>query len=155
MAFLSKDDAINAREGVIIGNINGKVKELAEIKSLTATVELNKADFKALGTSATQKKTTGWSGTGSMTIYYVTSEWNKIILNFTKYKKVTNFDIIVTNEDPSTNIGKQRVKLSRCTIDGGDVAKMDADADFLDASYNFTFEDWDILDEFNPYTTIS
>lgn len=154
MGFLSKDDAINAREGVIIANIDGKVKELAEVKTLTASVEFNKVDFKALGTSAVQKKTTGWSGTGSMTIYYVTSEWNKIILQYTKYKKVVNFDIIVKNEDSSSSIGKQRVKLSRCTLDGGDIAKMDSDADFLEGSYNFTFEDWELLDEFDKYTTI-
>lgn len=154
MGFLSKDDAINAREGVIIANIDGKVKELAEIKTLTASIEFNKVDFKSLGTSAVQKKTTGWSGTGSMTIYYVTSEWNKIILQYTKYKKVVNFDIIVKNEDSSSSIGKQRVKLSRCTLDGGDIAKMDADADFLEGSYNFTFEDWDLLDKFDEYTTI-
>ena len=155
MAFLSKDDAINAREGVITATIDGKDKEIAEVKSLTASVELTKADFKALGTSVTQKKTTGWSGTGTMTIYYVTSDWNKIILDYTKYKKVTNFDIIVTNEDKSTSIGKQTVKLSKCTLDGGDIAKMDADSDFLDGSYNFTFEDWDIMDTFDPYTTLS
>ena len=155
MAFLSKDDALNAREGTIIGNIDGNVKELAEIKTLTAKVDLNKADFKALGTSAVQKKTTGWTGTGTMSIYYVTSEWNKIILNYTKYKKTTNFDIIVTNEDASTGIGKQRVKLSRCTLDGGDIAKLDADGDFLEGEYNFTFEDWDILDEFDDYTVLS
>ena len=154
MGFLSKDDAINAREGVIIANINGKVKELAEVKSLTASVEFNKVDFKALGTGSVQKKTTGWSGTGSMTIYYVTSEWNKIILQYTKYKKVVNFDIIVKNEDSSSSIGKQRVKLSRCTLDGGEIAKMDSDADFLEGSFNFTFEDWELLDEFKEYTTI-
>lgn len=154
MAFLNKDDAINAREGRITANINGQIKELAEVKSLTASIEFSKADFKAIGTSATQKKTTGWSGTGSMTIYYVTSDWNKIILDYTKYKKVTNFDILVVNEDPSSSIGKQTIKLSRCTLDGGDVAKLDADADFLDGTYNFTFEDYEIVDAFKPYTTI-
>lgn len=155
MAFLSKDDAINAREGVITATIDGQVKELAEIKTLTANVELTKADFKTLGTSVIQKKTTGWNGTGEMTIYYVTTDWNKIILEYTKYKRTINFDIIVTNEDPSSGIGKQRVKLSRCTLDGGDVAKMDTDSDYLEGTYNFTFEDWDILDEFDPYTTLS
>lgn len=155
MAFLSKDDAINAREGVILGNINGEVKELAEIKSLTATVNIDKADFKALGTSVIQKKSTTWSGVGSMTIYYVTSDWNKILLDYTKYKRVTNFDIIVTNEDPASGIGKQRIKLSRCTLDGGDVAKMNVDDDYLEADYNFTFEDWEIMDEFDDYSTLS
>ena len=155
MAFLSKDDAINAREGVITATIDGQVQELAEIMTLTANVELTKADFKALGTSVVQKKITGWSGTGEMTIYYVTTDWNRIILEYTKYKRTINFDIIVTNEDPSSGIGKQRVKLSKCTLDGGDVAKMDTDADYLEGTYNFTFEDWDILDKFDPYTTLS
>ena len=155
MAFLSKDDAISGREGVIVANINGQVKELAEVKNITASVELTKSDFKAVGTSAVQKKITGWNGTGSMTVYYVTSEWNKIILDYTKYKKVTNFDIIITNEDKSTSIGKQTIKLSRFILDGGDIAKIDTDADYLDGSYNFTFEDWDIVDKFDQYTTLS
>lgn len=151
---LSKDDVVAARSGVITATIDGKVVELAEVKSLTASIEITKADFKALGTKAVQKKPTGWTGTGSMTIYFSTSQWNKIILNYTKYGKVTNFNIIMTIEDTATSIGKQTVTLSRCTLDGGDIAKLDTDADFLDASYNFTFEDWDMPEEFSQYTSI-
>lgn len=154
MGFIDKNTVISGRSGVVTAKINGRVEEIAEIKSLTATINLSKADFKAIGTKVTQKKINGWDGTGSMTVYFVTSRWNELILDYTKYGKVTHFDIIIDNEETSSEIGKQTIKLSRCLLDGGDVAKIDTDADFLDASYNFTFEDWDVVKKFDKYTTI-
>ena len=154
MGFIDKNTVISGRSGVVTAKINGRVEEIAEIKSLTATINLSKADFKAIGTKVTQKKINGWDGAGSMTVYFVTSRWNELILDYTKYGKVTHFDIIIDNEETSSEIGKQTIKLSRCLLDGGDVAKIDTDADFLDASYNFTFEDWDVVKKFDKYTTI-
>lgn len=148
MAFLLATDAISGKEGVVIATINGTVRELIELKSISAKIDKSKKEFKALGYRGTQQKATGWSGTGTATYYYVTSEWAKMIIEYAKTGKDLYFDIVVTNEDPGSEIGIQRVKLGQCNIDGVDISKIDVDADWLDGSFNFTFSEIDLLDEF-------
>lgn len=146
--ILQAEDILSGAEGTATAVVNGRVIELFEVKNLTATIDLNKSDIKTLGKRAVQKKVNGWSGTGSMTVYLVTSRWNKMLIDYIKTGVVQKFDINVKNEDPSSSVGKQVTKLSGCILDGADIAKLDVDTDALDQSCNFTFDDADILDEF-------
>lgn len=148
MDILQAKDIVNGAEGTATAIIDGRVVELFEVKNITATVDLNKSDKKVLGSRATKHKTTGWNGTGSGTVYYVSSRWTKMIIDYIKTGKVTVFDIILKNEDPSSDTQKQVTKLSKCTLDGTDIAKLDVDSDGLEQPINFTFEDADLLTEF-------
>lgn len=58
------------------------------------------------------------------------------------------FDIQVTNEDGSASVGRQTTLLIDCNMDGGIIAALDADAEYLENSVDFTFEDWDMPEEF-------
>ena len=147
--FLQAGDAISGKEGKAFATIDGKVVELFEIKNYEATATKKKAEFNSLGHRGTQYKTTGWSGKGSMNIYYVTSRWVKMMLDYIKKGKDTYFKMVVTNEDPTSSTGKQTVALIDCNIDETTLAKLDVDAEFLDEPVNFTFSDADLLDEFN------
>lgn len=151
MGYLLATDAISGKEGSVWATINGKVREVAEIKSLTATINKTKKEFKALGKRGTQSKATGWTGTGSVNFYYVTSEWAKMLIDYAKTGKDTYFDFVVKNEDPSSSIGLQKIKLGQCNMDGADIAKVDVEADFLENSFNFTFSDVDLMDKFKDY----
>lgn len=75
--FLQAEDTINGAEGTATAVIDGRVVELFEVRNVTATIDLNKADIKTLGKRMIQKKVTNGSGTGSMNVYYVTSRWVK------------------------------------------------------------------------------
>lgn len=149
MNILQAEDAINGAEGTCTAIIDGRVVEIMELMNITATVNKNKADFKALGSRATQQKANGWSGTGSATVRYVSSRWAKLVIDYIKTGKDTYFDIIVTNEDPGSATGKQVIKLGKCNLDGTDIAKLDIDSEFLDQPINFTFSDVDLLTAFN------
>ena len=149
MNILQAEDAVNGAEGTCTAVINGRVYDIMELMNITATIDKNKAEFKALGSRATQHKANGWSGTGSATVRYVSTRWTKLIIEYIKTGKDVYFDIIIKNQDPSSATGKQTIKLSKCNLDGTDIAKLDIDADFLDQPINFTFSDVDILDEFN------
>ena len=72
-----------------------------------------------------------------------------MIIDYIKTGKDVYFDIIIKNEDPSSATGKQVIKVSKCNLDGTDIAKLDIDADFLDQPINFTFSDVDLITEFN------
>lgn len=58
------------------------------------------------------------------------------------------FDIQCTNEDPTSSVGRQTVILKGCNMDGGILAKFDADAEYIDEDMDFTFEDFEIPENF-------
>ena len=69
---LNSGDTISGREGRAYAKINGNNEELFMAKTIEATVEKAKSEVKAIGRRMTGHKTTGMTGTGSMTLYYLT-----------------------------------------------------------------------------------
>jgi hypothetical protein len=59
------------------------------------------------------------------------------------------FDIQISNDDPTSAAGRQTVTLLDCNIDGGVLAKFDADGDILDEEVEFTYEDFKMPESFN------
>lgn len=148
MNILQAEDTVNGREGVATAEINSQVVELMELSNITITVDKNKTEFKAMGTRNTQNKTTGWTGTGSANVRYISSRWAKMVQDYVKTGKDTYFTIVITNEDPGSATGKQVIQVLGCNLDSVDLAKLDVDTDILDQDVNFTFNDFNILQEF-------
>lgn len=120
--------------------------------SLEATMEKNKSTVPVLGKTGKHNIASGWEGTGSMTMHYNSSIMRKMLEQYKKDGTETYFDIQVTNEAPGSSIGNQIVTLKQCSIDGGILAKFDADADYLDEDVDFTFDDFSIDTPFaDPY----
>jgi hypothetical protein len=149
--FLRAGDTISGQEGKATANIDGNVQDMFFVKSLEATFDKEKVEVKTLGKRGTQHKGVGWSGAGSMTLYYVTTLFRQMALKYAKTGKDTYFDITIINDDPTSTIGKQTVVLYNCNIDSTILAKLDTDSDTLDEDIDFTFDGFDILDSFgNP-----
>ena len=151
--YMKAQNAISGKEGSLIFSNNGKVRVVAECKNITANLDKSKAEFRALGYRGTQHKATGWSGSGTLTIHYASSEWVKQMLTYVKTGVDTYFSLLVTNLDPTSLIGSQRVLLTDCNLDSIEIAKLDVDADFLDQAMNFTFSGVDLLDGFTDNLT--
>ncbi len=151
-AFMKAADAISGSEGTLYANIDGNVVTVAECKTISAKIQKDKQEFKALGYRGKQHKATGWSGTGSMTVYFVTSMWTKMILKYVKEGVDTYFKLTFTNEDPTAeNTGKQVITLIDVNLDDAEIAKLDTEATFLDQQMNFTFSDIDMSEEFKRH----
>ena len=148
MGFFMAKDTISGQEARAYTTIDGNVEAMFYAKNLKAEVEKNKTDIKTLGKRGTQQKAVGWNGTGSMTIYFATTMFRKMMLDYIKNGKDVYFDITVTNEDPTSSIGKQTTVLKNVNLNKVTVAQFDVDADALDEDIDFTFDDMDILDEF-------
>lgn len=146
--LLNASDIISGNEGRATAVIAGSVEDLFFVKSIEATMEKTKAEIKTLGSRATRHKAAGWNGTGSMTIHYMTSLFRKLAVQYAKTGKDVYFTLTVVNEDPGSSIGKQTTVLYNCNLDNTILAKLDTESDTLDESVDFTFEDFDILDEF-------
>lgn len=149
MALLEAKDTISGREGRAFAQIDGKNEEMFYVKTLEAKIEKQKAEVKVLGSRSVQHKAAGWTGTGSMTIYYMTPLFRNMMLDYIKHGKDTNFIIQITNEDPMSSIGTQTVCLKNVNLNSVVMAKLDTESDVLEEEVEFTFDDVDILNNFN------
>lgn len=148
-ATMNARDAISAPLAECYVTIEGNRYNFMQAINLEATLEKNKTEVPILGKTAKGNKASGWSGTGSATFHYNTSIFRKLLLRYKETGEDIYFDIQVTNEDPTSTIGRQTVILKDCNLDGGTLAKFDADGEYLDESIDFTFEDFEMPEEFS------
>lgn len=148
MPILQAPDTLNGRLGKVTFEIDGRVYDIMELSNITATVEKNKTDFRTIGTLNTQVKATGWSGTGSATVRYISSRYAKLVEQYVKTGKDVYFTVVITNSDPSSAAGEQVVQLLGCNFDSIDIAKLDIETEVLEQDINFTFSDFNILTPF-------
>lgn len=141
-------DAISAPLAECYVTIEGNRYNFMQAIDLEASFEKNKTEVPILGKTAKGNKASGWSGSGSATFHYNTSIFRKLFLKYKETGEDVYFDIQVTNEDPTSTIGRQTVILKDCNMDGGILAKFDADGEYLDESMDFTFEDFEMPEEF-------
>lgn len=116
--------------------------------NLEASIEKNKTEVPILGKTGKGNKATGWSGSGSATFHFNTSIFRKLLKQYKETGQDIYFDIQVTNEDPTSSVGRQTVILKDCNLDGGLIAKFDADEEYLEDEFDFTFEDFEMPEEF-------
>lgn len=141
-------DAISAPLAECYVTIGKRRYNFMQAINLEASIEKNKTEVPILGRTAKGSKANGWTGTGSATFHYNTSIFRKLLLEYKKTGKDTYFEIQVTNEDPTSTIGRQTVILKNCNLDGGLLAKFDADGEFLDETIDFTFDDFEMPETF-------
>ena len=149
MAKLKSFDPISGKEGVAYAKINGNNEELFFAKTIEASVEKAKSEIKAIGRRMTGHKTTGMSGSGKMTLYYLTPLFRQMLKQYKDTGVDFYFDLVLENNDPSSSAGKQTTLLMDCNLDSVVLTKLDGDSDDpLEEDADFTFEDYDILQEF-------
>ena len=142
-------DAVSASLAECFVTIDGNRYNFMQAIDLEATFEKQKTEVPILGKPGRGNKSTGWKGTGTATFHYNTSIFRELLYRYKNTGEDIYFDIQVTNQDPTSSVGRQTVILKNCNIDGGILTKFDADADYLDETLDFTFEDFEIPEKFN------
>jgi hypothetical protein len=146
--MLKAMDTISGQEATAIANIDDDIVELFFAKSVEATFNKEKVDVRTLGNRAKQKKTVGWEGTGSMSVYYVSSLFRELAIQYIKTGKDIYFDLVVTNKDDTSTIGSQTVALYDVNLDSTILAKFDTESQVMDESMNFSFTGAELLESF-------
>lgn len=141
-------DTISGSLAECFCTIEGNRYNLMQAISLEANFEKNKTEVPILGKTGKGNKATGWKGTGSATFHFNSSIFRMLMKRYKDTGEDVYFDIQVTNEDPTSSVGRQTVILKDCNIDGGLLAKFDADAEYLDEDMDFTFEDFEMPETF-------
>lgn len=142
-------DTISAKLAECFITIGTNRYNFMQAINLEANFERTKTEVPILGKTGTGNKSTGWKGTGSATFHYNTSIFREMMLKYKDTGEDVYFEIQVTNEDPASAAGRQTIVLMDCNIDGGILAKFDADGEYLDEDIDFTFEDFKMPETFN------
>ncbi|MCQ4726012.1 phage tail tube protein [Anaerotignum faecicola] len=148
--IMKAKDAVAASLAECYVTIDGNRYNFMHAINLEAAVEKTKTEVPILGKTGKGNKASGWKGTGSATFHYNTSVFRELLTKYKNSGEDTYFDIMVTNEDKTSAVGRQTVILKDCNVDGGVLAKFDTEAEYLDEEMDFTFEDWEIPEKFTP-----
>ena len=130
--IMNAKDAVSASLAECFVTIGDNRYNFMQAINLEANFEKNKTEVPILGKTGKGNKATGWKGTGSATFHYNTSIFRELMKRYKDTGEDVYFDIQVTNEDPTSSVGRQTVILKDCNMDGGLLAKFDADAEYLD-----------------------
>lgn len=150
--IMNARDAISASLAECFITIEGIRYNFMQAINLEASVEKTKSEVPILGKTGKGNKTTGWKGTGSATFHYNTSIFRELLYRYKNTGEDVYFDIQITNQDPTSSVGRQTIILKDCNMNGGILAKFDADAEYLDEELEFTFEDWEMPEQFSKLT---
>lgn len=142
-------DTLSAKLAECFVTIDGKRYNFMQAINFEAKFERIKTEVPILGKTGKGNKSTGWKGTGSATFHYNTSIFRELMLRYKDTGEDVYFEIQVTNEDPTSAAGRQTVVFVDCNVDGGILAKFDADGEYLDEDIDFTFEDFTMPEKFN------
>lgn len=142
-------DALSAKLAECYITIDGNRYNFMQMIDFEATFEKTKMEVPVLGKTGMGNKASGWKGTFKGTAHYNQSIMRQAMLEYKRTGQDTYFEIQITNEDPTSDAGRQTVVLYDCNQDDGTLAKFDADGKYLDEDISGTFEDFDMPESFN------
>ena len=135
---MNASDSLSAKMAECYVTIGNNRYNFMQAINLEASFEKTKTEIPILGKTGSGNKSTGWKGSGSATFHYNTSIFRELMQQYKDTGEDTYFEIQVTNEDPTSKAGRQMVVFMGCNIDGGTLAKFDADGEYLDEDMDFT-----------------
>lgn len=141
-------DSISASLAECFVTIGTRRYNFMQAINFEAKFEKTKSEIPILGKTGKGNKSTGWKGTGSATFHYNTSVFRQMLAQYKDTGEDAYFEIQVSNEDPTSEAGRQTMIFIDCNVDGGILAKFDADSEYLDEDMDFTFEDFKMPEAF-------
>ena len=141
-------DSISASLAECFVTIGTRRYNFMQAINFEAKFEKTKSEIPILGKTGKGNKSNGWKGTGSATFHYNTSVFRQMLAQYKDTGEDAYFEIQVSNEDPTSAAGRQTMIFIDCNVDGGILAKFDADSEYLDEDMDFTFEDFKMPEAF-------
>ena len=141
-------DAISARLAECFVTVGGNRYNFMQMIDFEGKIDKTKMEVPILGKTGAGNKAAGWKGTFKGTAHYNQSIMRQMLLDYKNTGEDAYFEIQVTNEDPTAAVGRQTVIFMDCNLDGGVLAKFDADGEYLDEEISGTFEDFSMPERF-------
>lgn len=141
-------DTIAASLAECFITVNKNRYNFMQMIKFEAEFKKTKTKVPILGKTGYGNKATGWEGTWKGTLHYNQSIMRQLMVEYKETGKDVYFEIQISNEDPTSAAGRQSIILKDCNMDGGILAKFDADGEYLDEEMSGTFEDFSMPDSF-------
>lgn len=142
-------DAVNGKAGECFVIIEGRRYNFAQVTNIQVDFEKHKSTVPILGRMTDGNKANGGSLTGSANFHYNTSIFRELLYRYQETGEDVYFDIQVTNDDPTSAAGRQTTILKDCNLDGGIIALLDVEAEYLEDEVSFTVESFELPEKFS------
>ena len=140
MAYLLARDTVNGAEGSIVITQNGQNIVVANMKNIKPTAGIQSEDMRVIGTRTIQNKNNGVKLTGTGNVYYGTDLFRNMVLQYINTGVMPQFDIQITNNDPTTTIGSEITAYYGCTLTGDiPLSILDTEESMLNYDFNFAY----------------
>ena len=109
-------DSIAGNRGECYVIVDGRRLNFMSAISVEATVEKTKVEVPILGQKMKGNKTINLKGTGTATFHYNTSVFRKVMKHFKDTGEDLYFDMIIINDDPTSEAKRQTTTLKGCNL---------------------------------------
>ena len=145
-------DTIAAKLAECFITIGSRRYNFMQMIDMEAKVEKTKTTVPRRGAIMAGHKSCGMEGTFSGTAHYNQSVLRQALLDYKNTGEDVYFEMQITNDDPTSDAGRQTIIFYDCNTDGGVLAKFDADGEYLDEEIEGTFEDFSMPESFANLT---
>lgn len=145
---MKSKDTISARLAECYMTINNRRYNFMQMIDFEATIDKTKGTVPRLGAIMVGHKSYAMEGTFSGNMHYNQSVMREMMVDFKNSGVDAYFEIQITNNDPASDAGRQTVIFYDCLLDGGVLAKFDADGEYIDEPCEGTFDDFSIPEDF-------
>ena len=147
-AIMKGKDAVSAKLAECFVTRGTNRYNFMQAINVEAKFEKTKSEVPILGKTGKGNKANGWKGTGKASFHYNTSIFRDLMQKYKDTGEDIYFEMQISNDDPTSAVGRQTMILIDCNIDGGILAKFDADGEYLEEDMEFTFEDFKMPESF-------
>ena len=150
MSYLLAKDAPNGAEGSVVVTRDSRNYVVAGMRNIQGNAELQSSDMRVIGTRTIQDKPNGAKLTGTGNIYYGTNLWTDMVLEYINTGVMPEFDIQITNSDPTTTVGSQVVAYYGCHLTGTvPISILNSEEAMLNYDFNWVYTRVARLQSFN------
>lgn len=147
--IMKSKDGVRASLAECFITIEGRRYNFMQMIDFESKFEKEVTQIPILGKTGKGNISTGWNGTFSGTAHYNQSILREIMMKFKDTGEDIYFEVQVSNDDPTSSAGRQTIIHKDCLIEGGTLAKFDADGEYLDEEISGTFDDFLMPEKFN------
>lgn len=146
--IMSAKDAVYGSLASCFVTIDGRRLNFMTLTEFESKWEMNISDVPILGKVGMGHKVAGGKGTWSGKAHYNQSHFRSVADTYQKTGVMPYFEIQVTNEDPTSAVGRQTIIHKDCLIESVILAKFQAGEEILEEDLSGTFESWDMPEQF-------
>lgn len=148
MADFTAWDTLHGREGSVYITIDGNQEKLGNVILAKVDEEREIEDVPIMGIRNMQHKPGGKNITGELTLYYSHSSLRDKLLSESDIMRPSKIDLVITNNDPASNMGVQSIIIHDLFFESFTVAQVDAETELLKEDLSFSAGGYKVIKGF-------